>query len=249
MKPVVLVTGGAQGIGRAYAMRFATEGYRVVIADTNIEKALEVAGAIQAGRGEATAVRADVSLEADCQVMTQHAVTTFGRIDVLINNAALKGLWNGRKKFWEIEVADWNRVMSVNVTGVWLAMRAVLPAMRAQGSGSIINMASSALLSGSADFLHYLASKGAVVAMTRSAARELGEFNIRVNCIMAGFIPTDSFHPNEDASQLEKRNQARSIKRPETAEDLVGAAVFLASADSEYMTGQALNIDGGQTHL
>jgi 3-oxoacyl-[acyl-carrier protein] reductase len=181
--------------------------------------------------------------------MAEHALAQFGRIDGLINNAALKGLDKGRKKLWEIDPDDWDRLMAVNVRGVWLATRAVLPAMQAQGGGSIVNMASTVLLLGSTNFLHYACSKGAVLGFTRSAARELGEFNIRVNCILSGYIPTDSWQNPADSVNNAVRAQARIIQRAEVAEDLVGAAVFLASADSSYMSGQSINIDGGQTHL
>lgn len=248
-KRVVIVTGGAQGIGRAFARRFSLDGYAVVIADIDLEKAQQTVAELTATGGTATAVHADVSAEADCLAMVEHAVDRFVRVDVLINNAALKGLDGGRKKLWEIDPADWDRLMAVNVRGVWLATRAVLPTMRAQGGGAIVNMASTVVLNGSTNFLHYVASKGAVQALTRSAARELGEFNIRVNCILSGYIATESWQSSADPVRSMARNQARIIKRDQVPEDLVGAAAFLASADARYMSGQSINIDGGQTHL
>lgn len=248
-KRVVIVTGGAQGIGRAFARRFSLDGYAVVIADVNLKKAQATVAELTAIGGVATAIRSDVSEEGDCVAMAEHAIAQFARIDVLINNAALKGLDGGRKKLWEIDLIDWDRLMAVNVRGVWLATRAVLPAMRMQGGGSIINMASTVILNGSTNFLHYAASKGAVLALTRSAARELGEFNIRVNCILSGYIPTESWQSPADPLKNMARNQARIIKREQVPEDLVGAAAFLASPDSSYLSGQSINIDGGQTHL
>jgi NAD(P)-dependent dehydrogenase (short-subunit alcohol dehydrogenase family) len=244
---VVIVTGGAQGIGRAFARRFVKDGYRVVIADTNHAKALEAVAELEAAGGQASAVATDVSDDASCKAMAKHALDHFGRIDVLINNAALKSL--GQKNLWDIEIEDWDRLMAVNAKGVWLGMRAVLPAMQAQGGGSIINMASSMVLAGVAKSLHYSASKGAVIAITRSAARELGEFNIRVNCILAGYIPTESWQNPDDPVEIEARRKARIIKRPQVPEDLVGAALFLASPEAAYFTGQSMNLDGGRTHL
>jgi 3-oxoacyl-[acyl-carrier protein] reductase len=249
MQRVVVITGGGHGIGRAYARRFAAESYDVVVADIDFDRAVDAVTELEADGGSASAVRADVSDEADCGGMAAHALERFGRIDVLINNAGLKGLSPGGRNMWEIDTAEWDRLMAVNVRGVWLATRAVLPAMRAQGGGSIINMASSVLLGGSTGFIHYAASKGAVLGFTRSAARELGEYNIRVNCIMAGYIPTEPWQLAVDPAVNEARRRGRIIKRDQVAEDLCGAAVFLASPESGYMSGQSVNIDGGRTHL
>lgn len=240
---VAIVTGGAQGIGAVFARRFAESGYGVVIADILTDRAQDVAGAIRAAGGTATGVAADVSDEASTRAMAEHALRAYGRIDVLINNAARKS--GGPKNLWEIPVEDWDELMAVNVRGVWLAMRAVVPAMRQQGTGSIINMGSSVVLKGMPNFLHYAASKGAVAAMTRCAASELAEYGIRVNAILPGFIRVESSKPHGS----EEHDPGRLIKRPQTPEDLVGAALFLASEASSYMTGQALDIDGGLTFI
>lgn len=240
--PVVTITGAAQGIGAVFARRFAAAGYRVVVADVQGERARAVAAAIVSEGGEATALGVDVSDEAGSEAMAAHALREYGRIDVLINNAARKS--GGRKKLWEISVHEWDALMAVNARGVWLGMRAVLPAMREQGGGSIVNMCSNVVIDGTANFLHYVASKGAVLAMTRAAARELAEFGIRVNAILPGYIATESSRALRAGGDDDPR---RLIKRPQTPDDLVGAALFLASEASGYMTGQLLDVDGGTT--
>lgn len=243
---VAIVTGGAQGIGRAYALRFAREGLTVVVADLNLEKAQAVADEI--GKGRAIAVGVDVGDEESTQRMAAAALAAFGRIDVLINNAAVFSTIR-LKPFWDLTVAEWDHLMAVNVRGTWLAMKAVVPAMRERGEGSIINISSSVVAGGRPNYLHYVASKAAVIGMTRSAARELGDFGIRVNCIMPGTVqtevPRETVSPERRAALL--ANQ--SIKRAATTDDLVGVAAFLASADACYMTGQTLDVDGGNTFL
>jgi 3-oxoacyl-[acyl-carrier protein] reductase len=239
---VAIVTGAAQGIGRAYALRFARDGLRVVVADLNLAKARDVAGEI--GAGNAIAVGVDVSDEASTVEMASAALDSFGRIDVLVNNAAVFSTIR-LKPFWEISPAEWDQVMAVNVRGTWLAMKAVIPAMRERGEGSIINISSSVR----PNYLHYVTSKAGIIGMTRSAARELGDFGIRVNCIMPGTIQTEI--PRETVSP-ERRAAliaSQSIKRAATTDDLVGVAAFLASADARYMTGQTLDVDGGNTFL
>jgi 3-oxoacyl-[acyl-carrier protein] reductase len=242
--PVAVITGAARGIGRAFALRFARDGYRIVIADLNVAGAEAVSGEIAAAGGEARAVAADVSQEHDCRNMADEALRAFGRIDVLINDAAFFADIT-RKPFWEIAVDEWDRVMAVNVRGTWLAMKAVIPAMLEGGGGSIINMSSNTFLVGRAGLLHYVASKGAVVGMTRVAARELGEFNVRVNCILPGLTQTGVNRTSDDPERYKELLRLQSLKRLEVAEDLVGTAAFLASADSGFMTGQALTVDGG----
>lgn len=243
VKPVVAVTGAAQGIGATFARAFAAAGYRVVVADLQAERAHDVAASIVTASGDAIAVRVDVADEVSAGEMAARALDVYGRIDVLVNNAARKS--GGPKKLWEITVEDWDRLMAVNVRGVWLGIRAVVPAMRSQGGGSIINIGSDVVLEGTAHFLHYAASKGAVATMTRSAATELGEFGIRVNAILPGYIRTESSTPHHN----EDHNPRRIIKRPQTPEDLVGAVLFLASDASAYMTGQLVNVDGGLTFV
>jgi 3-oxoacyl-[acyl-carrier protein] reductase len=244
MTRVVLVTGGAQGIGRAFARRFAADGYRVVVADTNEAKASDVVAEIVADGGTASAVVADVSSEADCAQMVARATATHGQLDVLINNAAFFSSIV-RKPFWEIDAAEWDRVMAVNVRGTWLAMKAAVPALRASANGSIINMSSNTFLSGRAGFLHYVTSKGAIVGITRAAARELGAAGVRVNCILPGSTTTEVTRASDDPERARELAKQRAIAREQTPADLVGTAAFLASDDARYITGQSFTVDGG----
>ena len=242
---VAIVTGGGQGIGRAYAHRFAEEGARVVIAELNETKGKAVAEEIHAAGGEAIAVRTDVAEEPSCQEMAATAVRQFGRLDILVNNAALFSTIKTMKPFWELTVTEWDELMAVNARGVWLASKAVVPTMRQQGSGRIINISSSVVFLGRPNYLHYVASKGAVFAMTRAMAREVGDFGITVNTITPGAtyteIPRVTVTPEQKAAML----QQQSIKRPETPGDLVGTVIFLASDDAAFITGQTINVDGG----
>ncbi len=241
---VAIVTGAAQGIGRALARRFVADGYSVVVADLNTKKGAIVANELVAAGGNATFVEADVSDEASCFAMVDAARIAFGSVSVLINNAGLANL--PRVSIWELSVSEWDRVMGVNARGVWLATKAAVPALRTNGGGSIVNMSSTTWLHGRPGLAHYAASKAAVVAITRTAARELGPFNIRVNCIMPGFTITDErreqgFNEEFVAELIEDQ----SIKLQATPEDIVGAAAFLASDDARFISGQSLNVDGG----
>ncbi len=243
---VAIVTGAARGIGRAFALRLARDGYRIAIADVNVAQAEEVCGEIAAAGGSAIAVRTDVGAEASCQACVSRTLAAYGRIDVLINNAAMFADLT-RRPFWEVDIEEWDRVLGVNARGTWLMMKAVAPALRAQRSGSIINMSSNTFLSGVPGFVHYIASKGAVVGITRAAARELGEYNVRVNCILPGLTRTEVVRASDEPGRYEQLLTSQSIKRVEVPEDLVGTAAFLASDDSGFMTGQALTVDGGNS--
>ena len=244
---VIVVTGGAAGIGFAYARRFIAEGARVVLADI----ADPVAAAEKLDAGErALGVHTDVSDAASAQAMVAAAVARFERVDVLVNNAAVFATLKPQA-FDTIPEAEWDRVMAVNVRGVWNCVRAVAPVMRAQGGGRIVNVASAIVGKGTPWLLHYVASKGAVIAMTRALARELGPDNITVNALAPGLILSDSVRRNPDVSgfQAEAVLQARSLRRDAFPEDVEGAAVFLASADSAFITGQTLVVDGGSVFL
>jgi NAD(P)-dependent dehydrogenase (short-subunit alcohol dehydrogenase family) len=240
---VCLITGGAAGIGFAYARRFLAEGARVVIADVvdpaPAAKALESSDRVLARQ-------ADVADAAAMRALAEAAVARFGRIDVLVNNAAVFATLRPQP-FDEIPESEWARVMAVNVTGVWNAVRAVVPAMRAQGGGRIVNVASAIVAKGTALLLHYVASKGAVVAMTRALAREVGPSGITVNAVAPGLILSDTVQANPDITgfQAAAIMQARSLKRDAYPEDVEGAVVFLASDDSAFMSGQTLIVDGG----
>lgn len=244
---VGIITGGAAGLGLAYARRFLEEGARVVIADI-----VDPAPALrELGRaGEVHAVRADVASAAAVEAMAAEAVRRFGRIDVLVNNAALfAGL--APTPFEQIEESEWDRLMAVNVKGVWLCCRAVAPVMKAQRSGRIINIASAIVAKGTPLLMHYVASKGAVVAMTRVLARELGDHGIAVNALAPGLIMSDTARTNADLTgfQAQQVIASRAFKREAVADDVVGAAVFLASDDSAFITGQTLIVDGGSVFL
>ena len=239
---VVIVTGGARGIGKAIALRCAAEGASVVIADIEGEGAAQTAAQIEALGGQALAVRTDVSAAESVGAMVAAALDRFGRIDVLVNNAAIVDL--ARQPSDLISEQEWDRVMLVNVKGPWLCIRAVLPAMREQRGGKIVNLSSDLILSGVPGLLHYVASKGALTAMTRSLARELGPDGICVNAVAPGLTTTDAAmtHGQEAA---ERSIRTRAIPRAQTPDDITGTVVFLASEASAFMTGQLLVVNGG----
>ena len=240
---VAVITGGAAGIGFQYAKRFLAEGARVVVADV----ADPVAAAEKLGAADRVlGVRTDVSIAASVAAMVAATIAAFGRIDVLVNNAAIFATLKPQP-FEEIPEAEWDRVMAVNVKGVWNCSRAVAPLMRAQGGGRIVNVASAIVAKGTAFLMHYVTSKGAVVAMTRALARELGPAGITVNAVAPGLILSDTVQANPDITgfQVTAIMQARSLKREGFPDDVEGTVVFLASDDSAFMTGQTLVVDGG----
>jgi 3-oxoacyl-[acyl-carrier protein] reductase len=248
---VIIITGGAKGIGRAYALGMADEGAKLVVADINLEVAEDTAREIQGKGREALAIKTDVSLNEDTQVMASKAIERFGKIDVLVNNAAmLERNKITRAPFWELELSDWDKVMNVNLKGTFLCCRAVFPYMKTQGEGKIINTTSPVIFFGSMNQLHYAASKGGVFVLTRALARELGDYNINVNCIAPG--STQSWEPSDKESFEQRQNilqqmaPKRCFKRVELPNDLVGTAIFLASSDSDFITGQTIVVDGGE---
>ena len=244
---VAIITGGAAGLGLAYASRFLEEGARVVIADV-----VDAAPALrELGRpAETHAVRTDVASATAVEAMVAETVQRFGRVDILVNNAAVfAGLIP--TPFEQIAEAEWDRLMAVNVKGVWLCCRAVAPVMKAQRAGRIINVASAIVAKGTPLLMHYIASKGAVIAMTRALARELGDHGIAVNALAPGLIMSDTARANADLTgfQAQQVIASRAFKREAVADDVVGAAVFLASSDSAFITGQTLIVDGGSVFL
>ena len=242
---VVIVTGGGHGIGRVYVRRLAEEGARVVVADLDAAGAQEVSEQASGPDGPAALpVQVDVSDRVAVQRMVQTTLDQFGRVDVLVNNAAVFSTLSF-KPIEEIEVDEWDRVMAVNVRGVFLCCQAVIPPMRRQGKGKIVNIASGTLLSGSPRFLHYVTSKGAVFALTRALAREVGPAGITVNTIAPGLVPHEAVRRTHEAELIDRQRQIRAIPRDETPEDLEGTLVFLASDDSDFMTGQMLVVNGG----
>lgn len=242
---VIVVTGGGVGIGRAYAMGLAKEGARVVVADIQEDEASKVAAEIKRLDGEAFAVPVDVTSTEKTRAMAESTLQKYGRIDVLVNNAALYSTIK-KRAFMEIGVEEWDQVMAVNLRGLFLCVQAVYPAMKRQGKGKIINISSGTALSGTAFFLHYVTSKGGVIGFTRALARELGPDNIAVNVITPGLTVSS---PQQEATltpeQLADRRRRRSFQRDQYPKDLVGTVIFLSSEDSDFITGQTINVDGG----
>ena len=241
---VAILTGGAQGIGKAYALRMAEEGAKIVIAD--IQDAGEVVRAIEDNGGEAVAMNTDVADEESAKVMAQKTLERFGKIDVLVNNAAFFANIV-KKPFHEISASEWDKVISVNLKGPFLCAKAVYPQMKKQGKGKIINISSGTWYVGVPFFLHYVTTKAGIVGFTRSLATEVGDDGICVNSIAPGFTETDILKkkPQDPKEVLKEIVASRCIKRAEAPEDLTGTVVFLASDDSDFITGQTILVDGG----
>ncbi len=229
---VAIVTGGAQGIGRAIAEGLEREGARVVVADLDPP---------QGG------IRADVAVEDDVEAMVRETVERHGGVDILVNNAGLYATLPMRP-FDQIPLGEWRQVMDVNVASMFLTCRAVVPVMRERGGGKIVNISSGTPFRGVPFLLHYVTSKGAIVAFTRALAKELGKDSIHVNCVAPGFTMTDGVMANPEV--IEKLRDAsvaaRTIQRDQLPEDVVGAVVFLCTPAADFVTGQTMVIDGGQ---
>jgi NAD(P)-dependent dehydrogenase (short-subunit alcohol dehydrogenase family) len=244
---VAVITGAARGIGAAFALGFAKEGAKIVIGD--VADGTDTVRQVEKAAGEALFVRTDVSKEQDCMAMAEKAFSRFGGIDILINNAAVFADLVLRP-FTEISSEEFKRIVEINTSGVFHCTKAVFPYMKAKG-GKIINISSASILEGVPGMPHYVASKGAVMAMTRSLARELGDYRINVNTIAPGFTHSeggDKFDRNKalPLPPLEELQlQHRCIKRAGIPEDLVGTALFLATDDSAFITGQMIVHDGG----
>ncbi len=237
---VAIVTGGAKGIGKAIADRLAQDGARIVIAD--LRGAEEAAAAYPDGVG----LTVDVASELDVERMAAEVEERCGRIDVLVNNAGLYASL-AMRSFEEIPVEEWRRVMDVNVLSMFLTCRAVVPRMKASGGGRIVNISSGTPFRGVPFLLHYVTSKGAIVAFTRALAKELaGE--VLVNCVAPGFTMSDGVeeHPEVVEALQQVSVSARTIKRDQVPEDITGAVAFLCSPESSFITGQTMVIDGGQ---
>jgi NAD(P)-dependent dehydrogenase (short-subunit alcohol dehydrogenase family) len=238
---VAIVTGGYRHLGRTYALALAGAGAAVVVAD--LADATPVADEIRAMGGSAEAVRVDVTDPASTEEMARRAADRFGRIDIIVNNAgwfkqAFRGSWTA------IDVDEWDRSFAVNVRGVWLCCRAVVPFMRRQGSGKIINIGSTTVWKGTAGFLHYVSAKSAILGLTRALAREVGDSGISVNTLCPDYIPDEEMLaavPETDAFVVGQR----VFHRTEVPEDMIGAVVFLAGPGSDFITGQSLLVNGG----
>lgn len=237
---VAIVTGGARHIGAAYCRKLAEEGAAVVIAD--ILDGEPIAKEIRAAGGKALALTVDVSKEEDTNRMVADTVKAHGRIDILVNNAAVF-INIQRHPFYEISAEEWDKVSAVNIKGPFLCAKAVFPQMKEQKSGKIVNISSSTAYWGTPSFLHYVASKAALIGMTRSLAREVGSYGICVNAIAPGLVEHEGQNAPKALTELQLKE--RSIKRLQTPADLMGTLVFLCSSDSDFMTGQSIVVDGG----
>lgn len=244
---VAIITGAAQGIGAAFAVGFAKEGAKIVIGDIS-DAATTVEKVKQAG-SEAISVKTDVNNEAACLALAKAAVDKFGKVDILINNAAIFGNIV-LKPFMDVTSEEYKKVVEVNTSGAFHCIKAVFPYMKDKG-GKIINISSASILEGVPGMPHYVASKGAIMALTRCLAREIGDFNIRINTIAPGFTHSEGGDKFDASKALplppldDLQIPFRCLKRPGKPEDLVGLALFLASNDSAFVTGQMIVHDGG----
>jgi NAD(P)-dependent dehydrogenase (short-subunit alcohol dehydrogenase family) len=238
---VAVVTGAAQGIGNAIAKGLAAEGARIVVAD--LSRAEEAAQEFDDGIG----LTVDVADEAQVDAMVQQVAKRCGSIDILVNNAGLYASLQMRP-FTEIPVDEWRQVMDVNVLSMFLTTRAVVPRMREQGGGRIVNISSGTPFRGVPFLLHYVTSKGAIVALTRALAKELGRDDILVNCVAPGFTMSDGVreHPEVIEALRDVSVSSRTLQRDQEPEDVVGAVVFLCGPGATFVTGQTIVIDGGQ---
>jgi 3-oxoacyl-[acyl-carrier protein] reductase len=243
---VIVITGAAHGIGKAYARRFAEEGARVVVADIDSQGGQAVAKALTDSGFSAWARTSDVRSYLSVEGLMHETADKFGRIDVLLNNAAIyvtQKLWKGPVE--DLDLAEWDRVIEVNLKGVFLCSKAAIPIMKQQRSGKIINIASGTFFSGSGNMPHYTSAKGGVIGLTRVRARQLGEWGINVNCMTPGSTMSEDSVTEEVLKRREGSMDKRAFRRVETPADIVGTALFLASSDSDFITGQLLVVEGG----
>ena len=254
---IVIVTGGAHGIGKAYCLGFAKTGAKVVIADIDKAGADRAAGEIANTIGAGTipesplqSLHVDVSDETSTKNMASRALERFGHIDVLINNAAVFSVVPmNRGRIESIDPEEWDRLMAVNLRGLFFCCRAVLPSMRQQKSGKIINIASGTVFAGAPGRIHYVTSKAATIGFTRTLAREVGDDNINVNCLAPGNTLSEE-NPTEQMIKFRESSVgSRSLKRIQVPQDVIGAMLFLASPLSDFVTGQTVNVDGGISFL
>jgi NAD(P)-dependent dehydrogenase (short-subunit alcohol dehydrogenase family) len=239
---VAIVTGAAQGIGRAIAEGLAAAGARIVVAD--LHGAEEAAASFEGGVG----ITADVADEGDVQRLVDEVVERCGTVDILVNNAGLYASLEMRP-FEQIPLEEWRKVMDVNVASMFLTCRAIVPVMRANGGGKIVNISSGTPFRGVPFLLHYVTSKGAIVAFTRALAKELGGDSVLVNCVAPGFTMSAGVtaHPEVVEKLRDVSVSARTLQRDQVPDDVVGAVVFLCGPGSDFITGQSIVIDGGQT--
>jgi 3-oxoacyl-[acyl-carrier protein] reductase len=240
---VAIVTGGARGLGKAYCLRMAEEGAKVVVADILEPEAEATANEIKSKGGAALAVKADVTSEAETQSMAEKTVKEFGRIDILVNNA---GFYHGmsRKPFNEISSAEWDKMLAVSAKGTWICSKAVFPQMKKQGKGKIINISSEAVFAPTKGLIHYTAAKAAVIGITRVLAGELGQYGICANVVVPGVIDTPATRSYVNMEKMDASSVP--MGRFGKPEDVVGAVIFFASDASDFISGQSLLVDGAR---
>jgi 3-oxoacyl-[acyl-carrier protein] reductase len=247
---VAIITGASRGLGKAFAVRFAEEGAKLLLTTTNLARARDTVKAVEAKGGKAAVIEADISDEKAAQKIADKVIQQYGKVDILVNNAAI---WGGLDitpwDAWKVE--DWERIYRVNVIGTWLVCKAVAPLMAKAGKGKIINIASNiAQVPAAQVFLAYACTKGAMYTYTHALSRALGPSNINVNAIAPGYTATEaSLGQRDNVGTTKLATSEQAFRRPEQPDDLLGAAVFLASSDSDFMTGQVLYIDGGTVML
>jgi NAD(P)-dependent dehydrogenase (short-subunit alcohol dehydrogenase family) len=241
---VAIVTGGGKGLGRAFAVKLAQEGAKVlVVTRSDIDGLQKTVSIIKKNGGDAVWMQVDVTNPADVEAMAEKAISTYGGIDILVNNAAY---YYGvkRQSFLEIEPQEWDRMMEVNVKGAWMCVKAVFPSMQQRGKGKIVNLGSEVFFTGSKGFAHYVSSKGAIIGLTRALAIELGPHNICINVAAPGFTDTEASATIADISKYDvSRTPLNRIEKPE---DLTGVVSFLCSDAADFMTGQTILVDGGR---
>ncbi|MFM1816648.1 MAG: hypothetical protein RLZ98_3343 [Pseudomonadota bacterium] len=242
----IIVTGGGTGIGKVYSQRAAEGGANVVLADIAGEEAEAVAAEIRAAGGAALAVTTDVADPELVEAMVAKTVKTYGRVDGLVNNASLMSTLP-RGDWFKIPVEQWDRVMEVNLKGIFLCCRAVYPHMKAQGGGRIVNISSSRIWAGMPNRLHYTTSKAGVIGLTRALAREVGADNIGVNAVTPGLTLSETQLATSSQNYLAATGEGRCFNRPQVPDDLAGTVLFLLSDASGFITGQTINVDGGMT--
>jgi NAD(P)-dependent dehydrogenase (short-subunit alcohol dehydrogenase family) len=247
---VAVITGASRGLGKAFALRFAGEGAKLLLTTTSLERAEETEKEIRAKGGEVTFIKADISAAGDCQKIAEKVTEVYGRVDILVNNAAI---WFGiRAKPWHLWTEEeWDRIFSVNVKGTWMVCKAIAPLMIKGGKGKIINIASNvARVGGAPMFMPYACGKGAIYTLTHALAHALGKSNINVNAVAPGFTATEaSLDMTGGGASFDAATSGQSIPRREEPGDLVGAVLFLASADSDFISGQVIYVDGGTVML